>query len=101
MNSLPTDEPPILDSTVLDDPVVKPSGRSRFVGFIQVAAIAAFMVVAILFAQERAEPVAAAGADGVGSPVAAKAALSVKVQIKANSTTGMSQQASGSRMPEL
>jgi RND family efflux transporter MFP subunit len=87
MNSLPTDEPLISDSTVLDDPVVKPSGRSRFIGFIQVAAIAAFMVVAILFAQERSEPVAAGG---IGSPVAAKAALSVKVlrpQVQTSSET--------------
>ncbi len=57
MNSLPTDEPPILDSTVsdstvLDDPVVEPSGRSRFIGFIQVAAIAALVLSQTLSVDE-------------------------------------------------
>lgn len=108
MNSLPTDEPPtlgskgfdskgldptVLGSKTLDTSVVKQTGRSRFVGFIQVAAIAAFMIVAILFAQERSEPGAAgspAGASGAGSPTAAAAALSVKVlqpQVQTSSET--------------
>ena len=84
MNSLPSEEPP-----VLDDPVAAKPGRAKVVGFIQVAAVIAFMVIAILFAQERGESVSAAGSTGssaaggpaVSAPTASTspAALSVKV----------------------
>lgn len=87
MNSLPVEEPP-----VLDDPVAEKSGRSRFVGFIQVAAIVAFMVVAILFAQERTEPAATAGAPaatntGVGLVAQALVVKVLLPQVQTSSET--------------
>lgn len=88
MNSLPVEEPP-----VLDDPVAEKTGRSRIVGFIQVAAIVAFMVVAILFARERTEPAVKPGvpvATSAGSGLPLAAGLTVKVlqpQVQTSSET--------------
>lgn len=82
MNSLSNDEPN-QDPPVLGDPspAAQPPKSSRVIGFIQIAAIATFMIAAIWFAQERNEPASSVGADTSVQPAAVAGDARLVVQV--------------------